>query len=137
MSRASLVMYLLDSRLWMQLSIRSPLPPPGSALIGGQAESRLLCFLSVSQDSEPRSEKGGGTWGQGKTAQRTPAYDARKSTAGRLEGENESLSSLRSSLHNSPSLQVGVCSVGESTPPPSSFLSCPPIIPTWLPIYCA
>lgn len=56
-------MYLLDSRLWMLLSIRSHLPPSGAALIRGQAESRLLCFLSVSQDSESRSEKGGGRVG--------------------------------------------------------------------------
>lgn len=119
------------------------LPPSGAALIRGQAKSRLLCFLSVSQDSEPRGEKGGGgkTWGQGKTAQRTPAYDARKSTAGRLEGENESLFSRRLSLSIIPpryrwvpvrsgSLVLPPC------PPRPPFFSCPPIIPTWLPIYC-
>lgn len=63
--------------------------------------------------------------GNGKRAAKTPAYDSENWTTPRREGENESLSSLRLSLHHLEPLKVGI----SSCPVRNLSFSCPSVAP--------
>lgn len=100
--------------------------PSGAALIRGQAESRLLCFLPCfSGFGAPRCKREGGRegwwWGGLRKNSRTDTCLWFKEIHRRTTGRWEWVTFLWPSVPPSFHLATGGCPVGEPPPPPPHF----------------